>query len=140
MQDLFENAKRAANTAVERAAWEADKMRRATARQREMDLAQRERATLIEQLATVVLDLDKRGQLTQDALKMLAQRLRILDSDIATGQSDIQTIRGETFKPGTISIQVTRTNVPEAQMPCPTCGKLIRQSASFCPSCGARLS
>ena len=34
MQDMFENAKRVASTAVERAAWEADKVRRTSQRQR----------------------------------------------------------------------------------------------------------
>ena len=34
MEDLFESAKRAASNAVERAAWEADKLRRVSERRR----------------------------------------------------------------------------------------------------------
>jgi hypothetical protein len=138
MQDIFENAKRVANTAVERAAWEADKLRRATARQREIELAQRERTTLVEQIASSLLDLDKRGQITEEPLKMLAQRLRTLDNEVTHGQDEVKAIRNETFQPGTISISVTRQGIEEAPS-CPTCGKPTRSNASFCSNCGARL-
>jgi seryl-tRNA synthetase len=137
MQDIFENAKRVANTAVERAAWEADKLRRATARQREIELSQRERATLTDQIATTLLDLDKRGQITQEPLKMLAQRLRTLDDEVKRGQDEVKAIRNETFQPGTVSISVTR--VGDDNTTCPTCGKPTRKNASFCSNCGARL-
>lgn len=137
MQDIFENAKRVANNAVERAAWEADKLRRATARQREIDLAQRERAALLEQIASTLLDLDKRGQLAQEPLKALAQRLRTLQDEVGRGQSEIQAIRAETYTPGSISISVTRAG--GATTPCPTCGKPVRGNAAYCSACGARL-
>lgn len=139
MQDIFENAKRVANTAVERAAWEADKLRRATARQREIELALRERTTLIEQVATTLLDLDKQGQVTQDPLRMLAQRLRTLDHEVTHGHEEVKAIRNETFQPGTISISVTRQGADDMTSSCPTCGKPTRASATFCSNCGARL-
>ena len=138
MQDIFENAKRVANTAVERAAWEADKLRRATARQREIELAQRERTTLVDQIATTLVDLDKRGQVTPEPLKVLAQRLRTLDNEVRNGQDEVKAIRTETFQPGTVSISVTRQGA-DGTSPCPTCGKPTRNNASFCSNCGARL-
>ena len=76
MQDIIENARRMASNAVERAAWEADKLRRASARQREIELAERERATLLDQIAHVVSELESRGQLNNATLSALAQRLR----------------------------------------------------------------
>ena len=138
MQDMFEQAKRAATSAVERAAWEADRMRRVGARQREADLAERERAALLEQLGSVVLDLDQRGQLTQPALKALAQRLAQLRDEINRIQSDVRDMRKETFTPGSVSIQVSRPGAADTE-PCPTCHQPVRKSAAFCPSCGARL-
>jgi DNA repair exonuclease SbcCD ATPase subunit len=138
MQDIFENAKRVANTAVERAAWEADKLRRATARQREIELALRERTTLIEQVATTLLDLDKQGKLAEEPLKMLAGRLRTLENEAKSGRDEVAAIRNETFAPGTISISVTRQGADENSA-CPTCGKPTRASASFCSNCGSRL-
>jgi hypothetical protein len=138
MQDIFENAKRVANTAVERAAWEADKLRRATARQREIELALRERTTLIEQVATTLLDLDKQGKLAEEPLKMLAGRLRTLENEVNSGHDEVKAIRNETFAPGTISISVTRQGADENST-CPTCGKPTRASASFCSNCGSRL-
>jgi len=138
MQDMFEKTKRMANAAIERAAWEADKMRRTTARQRDIELAQRERATAMEQIAHVVLDLERRGQLPQDALKALAQRLRALDDEIARGNKEVDAIRQEAYTPGSVSVAVTRRD-STATSPCPTCGTANRTDASFCSNCGARL-
>ncbi|HET8906591.1 MAG TPA: zinc ribbon domain-containing protein [Ktedonobacterales bacterium] len=149
MQDMFENAKRVASTAVERAAWEADKVRRASARQREIDLLKRERSAVIEQLAGVLLDLNRRGELTQAPLQAIASRLQALDGDISHGDSEITAIRNETFVPGTISINVQRKDDPNAltstsshssgHLACPSCGRSVRRSAAFCSACGAKL-
>lgn len=137
MQDILDNAKRAANSAIERAAWEADKMRRIAARQHEVDLAQRERTTLLEQIASLALDLESRGQLAPTSLSALAQRLRTLDGELRNGQSDVQAIRNETYTPGSIAISVQRRG--QGAVNCPSCGRPSRGSAAFCSSCGARL-
>jgi hypothetical protein len=146
MQDMFENAKRVASTAVERAAWEADKVRRTSARQREIDLLRRERTAAVEQLAGVLLDLDRRGELTQGPLVAIAARLKALTDDINRGESEITAIRNEAFVPGTISINVQRKDDPNALTPtssthttCPSCGRSVRRSAAFCSACGAKL-
>jgi hypothetical protein len=146
MQDMFENAKRVASTAVERAAWEADKVRRTGARQREIDLLKRERTAAVEQLAGVLLDLDRRGELTQGPLVAIAARLKALTDDVNRGESEITAIRNETFVPGTISINVQRKDDPNAPPPsssthttCPSCGRSVRRSAAFCSACGAKL-
>src|SRR5262249_20258342 len=136
MQDMFENAKRVASTAVERAAWEADKLRRGSLRQHDVEMAQRERAGLVEQLATLVLDLDRRGQLDSEALHALAQRLSALEADISRGQADVRSIREEPFTPGSISINVSRKNDAGTSVAgttsCPTCGQPVRKNASYC--------
>lgn len=148
MQDMFENAKRVASTAVERAAWEADKVRRTGARQREIDLLRRERSAAVEQLAGVLLDLDRRGELTQGPLVAIAARLKALTDDINRGETEITAIRNEAFVPGTISINVQRKDDPNALTPtsnasthttCPSCGRSVRRSAAFCSACGAKL-
>jgi DNA repair exonuclease SbcCD ATPase subunit len=144
MEDLFESAKRAASNAVERAAWEADKLRRANERQKELELLRRERAAMMEQLVATVRDLEARGQITQPQLKSLAERLTTLERELANGQSDIQAIRNETYTPGSVSISVQRKGAPAANSggstyPCPTCGRPVRSSAAFCSACGARL-
>lgn len=147
MQDMFENAKRVASTAVERAAWEADKVRRTAARQREIDLLRRERSAAVEQLAGVLLDLDRRGELTQGPLVAIAARLKALTDDVNRGESEITAIRNETFVPGTISINVQRKDDPNALTPttnssyttCPSCGRSVRRSAAFCSACGTKL-
>lgn len=155
MQDFIEQAKRVAGSAVERAAWEAEKVRRANARQHELDLLAKERAALIEQLAGVILDLDRRGQLPEGPLKILAERLRTLDADLARGTADVQSIRNEAFVPGSISISVhkrgdqhqagngSNMSAPTSaadMVRCASCGSLSRRGAAFCAQCGARLN
>jgi rubrerythrin len=144
MEDLFESAKRAASNAVERAAWEADKLRRVSDRQKELELVRRERSAMMEQLVATVRDLEARGQITQPQLKSLAERLAALERDLANGQSDIQAIKTETYTPGSVSISVQRRDATQpstggATFPCPTCGRPVRSSAAFCSACGARL-
>lgn len=145
MQDFVEAAKRAAANAAERAAWEANRLRRINARQHDVELAQRERGALLEQMAGISLDLDRRGQLTQEPLRALVQRLRSLDQEIASAASEVQAMRGETFKPGAPSAPAPAVRPsPAAQAaagehPCPTCGEPVRNSANFCSACGTRL-
>ncbi|HEV8194696.1 MAG TPA: zinc-ribbon domain-containing protein [Ktedonobacterales bacterium] len=139
MQDMIENAKRAASTAVERAAWEADRMRRIADKQREVDLLQRERTTLIEQLASVVLDMERRGQLPGGPLKSLAERMVALTTDVNKGTAEVQAIRTEQFQPGTVTISVQRKGETTGHLTCPTCGRSVRRSSNFCQACGARL-
>jgi hypothetical protein len=181
MQEFLEAAKRTAGAAVDRATWEANRMRRASARQHEVDLAQRERSTLLEQIGDMVLDLEGRGQLTDNSLVALCKRLRALNGEIADGQAEVQSIRAETYKPGAGATgpdasgpsgaggsaggaaggsgtggaarpstpaspsraappaSATRADDPvgDRSHACPSCGKLVRDGAAFCSSCGA---
>jgi DNA repair exonuclease SbcCD ATPase subunit len=143
VQDFVEAAKRAAATAAERASWEANRFRRVNARQHDVELAQRERAALLEQLAGVVLDLERRGQLTQDPLLNLARRLRVLDQEIASASAEVQSLRAEAFKPGAASSSVPWPGSPRPgaprEHPCPTCGQPVRDTAAYCSACGTRL-
>jgi DNA repair exonuclease SbcCD ATPase subunit len=145
MEDFIESAKRAAGAAMERAAWETDKLRRVNDRQREIELLRRERMALVEQMVSTVRELERRGELTQPALKTVAERLRTLDDDIAGGQADVQKIRQESYTPGSVTVSVQRRDAstgapdPVDRRPCPTCGRPMRLSATYCSACGARL-
>ena len=141
MQDFLENAKRKASAAMDRAAWEADKLRRSSARQKEVDLAQRERVTLLEQLAQMVLELDKQGALSDARLRALADRMRSLDGEIARGQADVQTIKNEPYgsaPTATATATAAPRSVASITEVCTTCGQPIRGGATYCPGCGAR--
>jgi hypothetical protein len=142
MQDFIESARRAAGGAMERAAWEADRMRRANERQHEIELSRRERVALVEQLAGVLLDQERRGQLPDGPLKTLAERLRSLDDEINRGSAEVQTIRGERYVPGSVTVSVRRKDANGGSASgdaCPACGKPVRDDAAFCSACGARL-
>lgn len=144
MQDIVDAAKRAANVVAERAAWEADRLRRLTARQKEIDLAKRERATLLEQVARTMLDLESRGQLTQEPLLALSRRLRELDQEIANSSNAVQSVRAESYRagaPGAAGGAQPAVGAPRGarETACPTCHRPVRDDAAFCSACGTRL-
>jgi uncharacterized coiled-coil protein SlyX len=136
MSDMFESAKRAAGAMMGRAAWEAEKSQRIAALERELSLLTKERAALIDQLAVVVADLGRRGELTQPALKALADRLTRLEDDMGRSQSAIKTIQTEKYQPGAVSFS------PAAgpSKSCPSCGAHMPLNSRFCASCGARMA
>lgn len=139
MQDFLENAKRKASAAMDRAAWEADKLRRGAARQKEVDLAQRERTTLLDQLAQMVLELDRQGALTDQRLRALADRLRSLDGEIANGQADVSRIKNEPYGSSPTPVVVASPRpVASVTEVCTTCGQPLRSGATYCTGCGAR--
>ncbi len=117
---------------------------------------QREHATLVDQVAGVVINLQQRGLITQNQLKVVAEQLAKVRADIDKARADIEAIRNEPYVPGSVSISVQR-NDPGATMPtpavstisgpgapitfspCPRCKQPTPSTASFCSSCGMRL-
>jgi DNA repair exonuclease SbcCD ATPase subunit len=137
MQDMFDSAKRAAGAMVGRAAWEAEKTQRIGAIQRELGLLQRERAALLDQLAGAAIDLSRRNEAMQPALKAIADRLAAMEDEVRRAQSAIQTIQSEKYQPTAAPYSVSVSGPEKA---CPTCGARMPASARFCSSCGARLA
>ncbi len=136
MSDMFESAKRAAGAMMGRAAWEAEKSQRITALERELSLLAKERAALVDQLAVVVADLSKRGELTQPALKAVAERLAKVDDEVSRSQSAIKTMQSEKYQPGAVSFSAA--GGPSKS--CPSCGAHMPLNSRFCASCGARMA
>ncbi|MDE3229655.1 MAG: zinc-ribbon domain-containing protein [Chloroflexota bacterium] len=137
MQDMFDNAKRAAGAMMSRAAWEAERTQRIGAIQRELGLLQRERASLLDQLAGTVTELSHRNEPMQPALKAIADRLAAMESEVKRAQAAIQTIQSEKYQPMAAPYSV---GVAGPEKACPTCGARMPTSARFCSSCGARLA
>lgn len=140
MQDMLDNARRAAGAMVNRATWEADRSSRIAGLQRELVLLQKERAALLDQLAGVVADLSRRGELTQPALKAIAARLAGMEDEAQRAQASIQTIQSERYQPGAAPYAVGQPHGAGAERACPSCGAHMPTSARFCSSCGARLA
>jgi hypothetical protein len=142
MQDFVEAAKRLATQATDRATWEANRLRRVNAAQHDVELAQRERSALLEQLAGVALDLERRGQLTQEPLVGLVRRLKAVDQEITKGAAQVQSVRAETYQPASGPAgpdPVRGQSLTTREYPCPTCKQPVRDTAAYCSSCGARL-
>jgi len=136
MQDMIDNAKRAAGAMMSRAAWEAERTQRIGAIQRELGLLHRERASLLDQLAGAVIEMSRRGETMPPALKAIADRLAAMENEVRRAQSAIQTIQSEKFQPTAAPYSVGATG---AEKPCATCGARMPASARFCSACGARL-
>ena len=136
MSDMFESVKRAAGDMMGRAAWEAERSQRIAALRRELDLLVKERTALVEQLAGVISDLDKRGQITQPALKALAERLGELSADMERSQGAIKTIETEKYQPGKVSVG----GAAGPSKSCPSCGAHMPLNSRFCASCGAKMA
>jgi hypothetical protein len=144
MQDFVEAAKRAAASAADRASWELSRRQRAAARQHDIDLARRERGTLVDQIVHVVLQLDANGKLTDQSLHALCTRLRTLDADVIAGEREIHQINAQQYTPGAGATPQPGqpARAPSAlpgEHPCPTCGQPVKGMAAFCSSCGTRL-
>ncbi|HEX8733017.1 MAG TPA: zinc-ribbon domain-containing protein [Ktedonobacterales bacterium] len=137
MQDMFDNAKRAAGAMMSRAAWEAERNQRIAAIQRELGLLQRERASLLDQLAGTVTELSRRNEPMQPALKAIADRLAAMEGEVKRAQAAIQTIQSGKYQPTAAPYSV---GVAGPEKACPTCGARMPTSARFCSSCGARLA
>lgn len=136
MQDMFDNAKRAAGAMMSRAAWEAERTQRIGAIQRELGLLHRERNSLLDQLASAVVEMSRRGEAMAPALKAIADRLAAMEDEVRRAQTAIQTIQSEKFQPTAAPYSVAVTG---AEKPCATCGARMPVSARFCSSCGARI-
>ena len=136
MQDMFDNAKRAAGAMMSRAAWEAERTQRIGAIQRELGLLQRERASLLDQLAGAVVELSRRGETMPPTLKAIADRLAAMQDEVKRAQTAIQTIQSEKYQPSAAPYSVAVTG---AEKPCVTCGARMPATARFCSACGARL-
>ncbi len=137
MQDMFESARRAAGAVMGRAAWEAERTQRISAIQREIGLLQRERSALLEQLATTVVDLARRGQQIPSEVRAIADRLTAMDGEFKRAQTAVTTIQNERYQPGAAPYAVS---VAGPERICPTCSAHMPATARFCSSCGGRLA
>lgn len=137
MQDMFDNAKRAAGAMMSRAAWEAERTQRIGAIQRELGLLQRERGALLDQLAGTISDLARRNEPMHPALKAIADRLATMEDEVKRAQAAIQAIQSEKYQPTAAPYSV---GVAGPEKACPTCGARMPTSARFCSSCGGRLA
>lgn len=137
MQDMFDSAKRAAGAVMSRAAWEAERTQRIGAIQRELGLLQRERSSLLDQLAATVIDLARRNEPMPPALKALADRLAAMEDEVKRARTAIQAIQTEKYQQNAAPYSV---GVAGPEKACPTCGARMPTTARFCSSCGGRLA
>ena len=147
---------------AEKAAFEADKLRRQTQAQAAVKSLQRELESQLTAMGQRALDLYDAGTLSQPELLAMCQQIDILRGKIAAQEAEVERIRQE--KPagtptGTATAAPTAPVTPaavsplrpqstEAQEPepepqgrtCPNCNSPVEEGVKFCPECGSKLT
>jgi hypothetical protein len=150
---------------IDRMSFEADKRLRAGRVRSESIRLQKQAATLLEQIAERVLELDAAGAEIEPSLKAMVDEVRGLRRQAADMASEIEAIHAEQWvEPATPVLpapvqapireprpasrprsQATRTgepapaSEPRTQANCPNCGGPLRPMSVFCPNCGYKL-
>jgi RNA polymerase subunit RPABC4/transcription elongation factor Spt4 len=111
-----------------RAAFEADKLRRANQVQSEISALRRQISRHATQLSNRALELYRNGELAHADLVAECEPIVSLEDEIAEKQRRVEEIQRERMR---------EEAAPAAGLTCQECGTAMPEGASFCPACGA---
>lgn len=159
MDNIFDKFR----SGAEKAAFEADKLRRVTAVQGILRSLKSDMEREINQAGQVAFSLHQRRQINQPELLEVCERLAAVQAQIQAREREIEAIRAETYeanmgqqrygrlcpnghgpvppqnnfcqKCGAKAIEIP----PPAGRQCPNCGVSLAADARFCASCGQQL-
>lgn len=157
MSDFIETAKQKIGKGISRVSWEADKLRRANAKQGEVNKLKEERDQVVVDFSNTVLTMYRQGTLTDPQLRQYCERILEIEREMTTKSAELEQIRDEMYpgapdaRAGTNAGSRTANQPPRASagagragnaagtMPCPTCGEPVRAQALYCNKCGTKL-
>ncbi len=157
MSGIFDDMSRRANEVIDRAKFEADKLQRTTALQRELSDMRRKTDERKDEFSERALDLYRAGQIQSPTLADIARALDLLRVQLTAKEEELKYEQARNFAPAgspssssgssqPYSPSPQPTNVSSAQpsqpatRTCETCGFVMPLTAVFCPSCGRRNS
>jgi hypothetical protein len=162
MSDFIETAKQKIGKGISRVSWEADKLRRANAKQGEINTLKQSRDQVIVDFSNTVLTMYRQGTLTDPQLRQYCERILELEREMTTKSAELEQIRDEMYpgapdaragmgnSAGTTANQPSGASAGSAAgagragraagtVPCPTCGEPVRAQALYCNKCGTKL-
>ncbi|HLL79073.1 MAG TPA: zinc ribbon domain-containing protein [Ktedonobacteraceae bacterium] len=155
MSDFVESAKNIVSSAVSRTSWQAQKQLRVRAKQGEIDQLIEQRQHLLDELASIAMNLYQQGKLSDAQLSRLCASIQELDSDVQNHQAQLQEIKSEQYNPTQFAPSATAnyTPPPVTPSPSPTAQQPYsqqpptrqrppqpqqpQQSPQLCPNCGS---
>lgn len=156
MSDFIETAKQKIGKGINRVSWEADKLRRANAKQGELNTLKQDRDQVILDFSNTVLTMYRQGSITDPQLRQYCERILDIEQSMTTKAAELEQIRSEMY-PGapdaranmggsanSASASSSVNQSPGAgrgtgMTPCPTCGEPVRTRALYCNKCGTKL-
>lgn len=159
MSDFIETAKQKIGKGINRVSWEADKLRRANAKQGEMNTLKQDRDQVILDFSNTVLTMYRQGSITDPQLRQYCERILDIEQTMTTKAAELEQIRSEMY-PGAPDARSSmggaansasasssanqssgagRASRATGTTPCPTCGEPVRARALYCNKCGTKL-
>lgn len=163
MADFLETAKQKLGQGINRVSWEADKLRRANAKQGEINNLKQDRDQVIVDFSNTVLTMYRQGQLTDPQLRRYCERILEIEHEMTAKSAELEQIRSEMY-PGSQEARsgmgntagsraanqppgagggaaggAGRADSEAGTVPCPTCGEPVRARALYCNKCGTKL-
>jgi len=122
---------------ADKAAFEADRLRRVTQAQGVLNKLKGELTTQVAAIGARAVELYDGGALAQPELQELCQQMDSLRQQVADQQTEIERIRQEKAPEAAAAAPVP-TAAP-AGRPCPNCGTEVPAGVKFCPNCGNKM-
>ena len=122
---------------ADKAAFEADRLRRVTQAQGALNKLKGELTTQVAAIGSRAVELYDGGALTQPELQELCQQMDGLRQQVADQENEIERIRQEKA-PEAVAAAPAPTATP-AGRPCPNCHAEVAAGVKFCPNCGSKV-
>jgi|MudIll2142460700_1097286.scaffolds.fasta_scaffold1101718_1 RNA polymerase subunit RPABC4/transcription elongation factor Spt4 len=133
MPSLFDKIK----SGADKAAFEADRLRRVNQAQGVLSKLKGELATQVTAIGTRAVELYDAGAMTQPELQELFQQLDSLRQQVADQQAEVEQMRQE--KAPEAPAAAPTLAAASAGHPCPNCSADVPPGVKFCPNCGSKI-